>query len=176
MRRAILVLTVMAATLAVASGVALAVTVLGTEGPDDLAGGAGDDSILGLGGNDVMDGGSGNDFMEGDSGNDFVYGDVGSDRITGATGDDILADGETAGGAYDVLKGEAGKDVLAPINEPAGQDLTMCGAGTDIAYVDEADLVVGCERVLLRPPTCAEEKKIQADRGLLGRLPLVFCA
>ena len=40
----------------------------------------------------------------------------------------------------------------------------MCGAGMDIAYVDRADLVVGCERVLLRKPTCAEEKQIQADR------------
>src|SRR3712207_4085711 len=120
MRRAILVLTVMATTLAVASAVALAVTVLATEGPDDLAGGAGDDSILSLGGNDVMDGGSGDDFMEGDSGNDFVYGNVGSDRITGGTGDDILADGETAGGAYDVLKGEAGEVVLAPLNNTAG--------------------------------------------------------
>jgi Ca2+-binding RTX toxin-like protein len=165
----------MAATLIVASGVALAVTLLGTEGPDDLTGGTDYDSIHGLGGKDVMYGRSGDDFMEDDSGNDFASGNVGSDRITGGTGDDILADGETAGGAYDVLKGEAGKDVLVPINEPAGQDLTMCGAGTDIAYVDEADLVVGCERVLLRLPTCAEEKKIQAERGLLGRLPLFSC-
>ena len=52
----------------------------------------------------------------------------------------------------------------------------MCGAGTDIAYIDEADLAVGCERVLLRPPTCAEEKKIQAERGFLGRIPLFSCA
>jgi hypothetical protein len=171
----ILMLTVLAATLVVASGVALAVTVFGTEGPDDVVGGTGNDSILGLGGNDVMYGGSGNDFMEGDSGNDFVYGNTGSDRITGGTGDDILGDGEAAGGPYDVLKGESGNDVLAPINGPAGQDLTMCGAGTDIAYVDRADLVVGCERVLMREPTCAEENEIQAERGLLGRLPLFYC-
>ncbi len=62
MRRAILLLIVMAAMLVVASGVALAVTreggpgndsVLGTDGPDDLGGGVGNDSITGFGGKDV---------------------------------------------------------------------------------------------------------------------------
>jgi Ca2+-binding RTX toxin-like protein len=102
MRRAILLLTVMAATLAVASGVALAVTmqggpgndvVLGTEGPDDLGGGFGSDSIIGLGGNDVMVGGfltpstgeeppeevspNRDDSMIGGLGNDFMNGDRG---------------------------------------------------------------------------------------------------
>ena len=66
MRRSILLLTVLAATLALASGVALAVTrqggpgndvVLGTNGPDDLGGGFGSDTIIGFGGKDVMWGG-----------------------------------------------------------------------------------------------------------------------
>ena len=63
MRRAILLLTVMAATLVVASGVALAVTsqggpgndvVLGTDGTDELGGGYGSDTITGLGGKDYL--------------------------------------------------------------------------------------------------------------------------
>ena len=58
MKHVILLLTVIAATLVIASGVALALTrvggsgndvVLGTEHPDDLGGGSGSDSIIGLG-------------------------------------------------------------------------------------------------------------------------------
>ena len=42
MRRVVLLLTVMAATLVVASGVALAVTKIGTDGPNTLRGTNGD--------------------------------------------------------------------------------------------------------------------------------------
>ena len=48
MRRVILLLTVMAATLVVASGVALAVTKIGGPGPDVLRGTHGDDRLVGL--------------------------------------------------------------------------------------------------------------------------------
>jgi Ca2+-binding RTX toxin-like protein len=195
MRRTILLLTVMAATLAVASGVALAVNrqggpgndvVLGTEGPDDLGGGFGSDSIIGFGGKDVLGGGllpsstgeeppdevgpNNDDIMIGGSGNDFMNGDMGSDRIVSGTGDDILFDGEFAGGAYDVLIGGPGNDFLWPRNEPAAQDLIGCGPGTDVAHVDGADVVVGCERVLFRDPTEAEFERYFAERGLLGRV------
>jgi hypothetical protein len=54
MRRAILLMTAMALTLLVASGVALAVTKIGTDGPDHLRGTNGDDNLLGKGGNDIL--------------------------------------------------------------------------------------------------------------------------
>jgi Ca2+-binding RTX toxin-like protein len=190
-----LLLTVLAATLALASGVALAVTrqggpgndvVLGTAGPDDLGGGSGSDAIIGFGGKDVMWGGllpprpgelpppevgpNNDDSMIGGSDNDMLRPNMGSDRIVGGSGDDILTDGENAGGSYDILKGGPGNDVLYPLNDPARQDLSVCGAGTDVAPVDRADVVVGCERVLFRDATDAEFEQYLAERGLLGRV------
>ena len=54
MRRMVLLLTVMAAALVLASGVALAVNKVGTSGPDTLRGTNGNDNLLGLGANDVL--------------------------------------------------------------------------------------------------------------------------
>jgi Ca2+-binding RTX toxin-like protein len=54
MRRTILLLATMALTLLVASGVALAVTRIGTEGPNTLRGTNGADTLIGKGGNNVL--------------------------------------------------------------------------------------------------------------------------
>ncbi|MDQ5828189.1 MAG: hypothetical protein M3441_29125, partial [Chloroflexota bacterium] len=74
MRRAILVLTVMAATLVVASGLAWAVNKVGTNGPDTLRGTNGADNLLGRGGNDVLYGLGGRDNLLGEEGKDWVLG------------------------------------------------------------------------------------------------------
>ena len=47
MRRAILLVAMMAVSLVVASGVALAVNKIGTDGPDTLRGTNGDDNLIG---------------------------------------------------------------------------------------------------------------------------------
>ena len=54
MRRTIVLMATMALTLLVASGVALAVTKIGTDGPDTLRGTNGADQLVGKGGNDVL--------------------------------------------------------------------------------------------------------------------------
>lgn len=54
MRRTILLVATMALTLLMASGVALAVTKIGTDGPDLLRGTNGADNLLGKGGNDDL--------------------------------------------------------------------------------------------------------------------------
>jgi hypothetical protein len=54
MRRTIVLLVTMALTLLVASGVALAVTKIGTDGPDTLWGTNGADKLIGKGGNDKL--------------------------------------------------------------------------------------------------------------------------
>ena len=54
MKRLVLLLTAMALTLVLASGVALAVNKVGTNGPDTLRGPNGADNLLGRGGNDVL--------------------------------------------------------------------------------------------------------------------------
>jgi Ca2+-binding RTX toxin-like protein len=65
MRRVILLLAVMSATLVLASGVALAVNKVGTNGPDTLRGTNGDDNLVGRGGNDDLFGLGGNDDLVG---------------------------------------------------------------------------------------------------------------
>jgi Ca2+-binding RTX toxin-like protein len=55
-------------------------TLTGTNGNDNLAGGAGDDKLSGLEGNDTLRGGLGNDYLDGDKGTDtylFQQGDGG---------------------------------------------------------------------------------------------------
>ncbi len=65
MRRTILLVATMAVSLLVASGVALAVNRIGTDGPDTLRGTNGPDNLLGLGGNDVLYALAGNDNLLG---------------------------------------------------------------------------------------------------------------
>jgi len=74
MRRVILLLAVMAATLVVAGGVAWAVNKIGTDGPDTLRGTNGADNLVGLGGNDRLFALRGNDNLLGGPGKDEVSG------------------------------------------------------------------------------------------------------
>ena len=74
MRRAILLVTMMAVSLVVASGVALAVTKIGTDGPDILQGTNKADNLLGKGGNDGLFGKGGSDNLLGQEGKDWVLG------------------------------------------------------------------------------------------------------
>ena len=72
MRRVVLILLVMAAALVLASGVALAVTKIGTNGPDTLRETNGDDDLLGRGGQDNMFSLDGTDNLLGEAGRDNV--------------------------------------------------------------------------------------------------------
>jgi Ca2+-binding RTX toxin-like protein len=72
MRRAILLLVVMAAGLVLASGVALAVNKIGTQGRDFLKGTGGADNLVGR------------------SDNDRIFSLAGKDNLIGGTGKDLL--------------------------------------------------------------------------------------
>jgi Ca2+-binding RTX toxin-like protein len=74
MRRAILAVATTALTLLVASGVALAVTRIGTDGPDTVRGTNGDDNLVGKGGNDILLALAGDDTLLGGPGKDIVNG------------------------------------------------------------------------------------------------------
>ena len=89
MRRVVLLLTVMAATLVVASGVALAVTKIGTDGPNTLRGTNGADNLIGKGGNDDLFGLRGRDHLLGGEGKDNVL--AGDERRLGR-GDKTLGE------------------------------------------------------------------------------------
>src|SRR5215208_6842090 len=152
MRRTVLLLATMALTLLVASGVALAVTKIGTNGPDTLRGTNGADNLVGKGGNDtlialrgkdillgaegkdVLWGGTLRDSSVGDKnlvggpGNDLVLGGKDSDNLLGQAGNDFLVDGEFRNPVKDNLSSGSGNDVLNVINvEPAGKDVVSCG-------------------------------------------------
>ncbi len=156
MRRVILLLAVMAATLVVASGVALAVTKIGTNGPDTLRGTNGSDNLLGKGGNDVLYALAGNDDLQGGegkdwvlggnerrlqggdknllggSGNDGVIGGEGSDDLTGDSGNDWVYGHRGS----DDITGEGGTDVLidGPFRE-TDKDTLSGGEGDDVILV-----------------------------------------
>ncbi|HEU4852562.1 MAG TPA: DUF4214 domain-containing protein [Telluria sp.] len=131
---------------------AVAPTITGTEGPDNLAGSSSDDNILGAGGNDFITGGGGDDTLSGDAGDDWIDGGIGADiikggfgndRLDGSDGDDELSDeyGDNTliGGAgsdtinslglgRNRLEGGADDDTL---RGGAGNDTMIGGAGND---------------------------------------------
>jgi len=172
MRRTIVLLSTMALTLLVASGVALAVTRIGTDGPDTLRGTKGDDNLLGQGGNDTFVGlggtdnllggtgkdlmyggykdatGTGDDILVGGSGNDAIFGSQGSNNIVGEEGNDLLVDGNEPKPKKDTIYAGAGTDVVIAWNRPAGMDLVVCGSGYDRVAADTLDKVArDCEKV-----------------------------
>jgi Ca2+-binding RTX toxin-like protein len=177
MRRTIVLLTTMALTLVVASGVALAVTEIGGPGPntlrgtngaDNLLGNSGNDTLYGLGGRDNLLGGPGKDIVSGGneggprggdknvvggSGNDFVIGGLDSDNVVGNEGNDFLLDGDNAEVSVprkDRLFGGDGNDVISGLNKPADEDVVVCGRGFDRAQVNRKDVVAAdCEKVFV---------------------------
>jgi hypothetical protein len=175
MRRATLVLAAMALALLLASGVAWAVTKIGTNGPDTLRGTNKADNLIGKGGNDVLFalagrdnllGGRGKDFvfggteddrlsrgdknLEGGPSNDIVVGGRGSDNVLGEAGNDFLLDGPTREFSQDKVFGRDGTDVFWVDNVPAAKDIIVCGGGFDWVLADRKDVVAGeCERVVI---------------------------
>jgi Ca2+-binding RTX toxin-like protein len=153
MRRVILLLAAMAATLLVASGLALAVNKIGTNGPDTLRGTNGDDNLVGKGGNDDIFGLSGSDNLLGGAGkdnvlggnerrplggdknlaggpgNDRVLGGLGSDDLVGDSGNDLVDGGRGS----DDITGDGGTDLLidGPFRE-TDKDTLSGGDGDDV--------------------------------------------
>jgi Ca2+-binding RTX toxin-like protein len=175
MRRMAFVLTAMALALLLASGVALALKKVGTNGPntlrgtngaDNLSGRGGNDDLFGLGGRDNLLGGTGKDVvlggnerrafagaknLEGGRGNDVVLGGLDSDDVSGGAGNDLLSDGDERGApSEDDLSGGAGTDVIFVANVPPFEDLVTCGGGSDWVWADRQDVVApDCERVFV---------------------------
>src|SRR5215207_8878653 len=159
-RRIILLLSAMALTLLVASGVALAVTkvggpghdtLIGTKGPDTLSGRGGDDRIKGRAGKDVITGGPGNDEPLVLGGSGTLDGGWGADVISGGAGDDFLVDGPEREAAVDTLSGGDGHDVIFVHNIAASRDIVSCGSSVDLVRADTKDVVSdNCESVVIK--------------------------
>ncbi len=198
MKRILVLLTVMAVTLVVASGVAWAVNKVGTNGPDTLRGANRDDNLSGKGGNDVLFslngrdnllGGPGRDVvlgenesfnssggdknLEGGSGNDIVVGGRGSDKVLGDPGNDFLVDGPTREFSLDKLSGGDGNDVFLVENVPAVKDFVTCGGGFDRVLADRKDVVApDCEKVQIVHGSL--EEVLQQEDDFLQSVPPSF--
>src|SRR5215218_6731807 len=152
MRRTMLLLSAMVLTLLVASGVAWAVTKIGTDGPDHLRGTNGDDNLLGRGGNDILNALAGDDNLLGGRGKDAVVGGLGADNIVGKDGNDLVSDGPNLESSTDKLSAGGGNDVVGVFNDPAFKDIVACSGGLDRVFADKKDLVASdCERVADTP-------------------------
>jgi Ca2+-binding RTX toxin-like protein len=151
MRRLVFSLTAMALALVLASGVALAVDRIGTNGPDTLRGTNGVDNLLGRGGNDALFGFCGRDNMLGGEGKDWVLGGneqrpLGGDKnLVGGPGNDGVQSGSGSdnvlgGSGNDFVTGDRGSDSL--VGEE-GMDLVDGGPGTDsVGGGDGPDLLI----------------------------------
>jgi Ca2+-binding RTX toxin-like protein len=137
-RRALLIMATMGLGVLLLGGVALADTIDGTSGADDLVGtdkddvihaSGGADYVSGLAGPDVLYAGDGDDTVVGRDGNDSIYGNAGTDTLYGNNENDTI--------------NSAGDGV---------RDIVKCGHGKkDTAFVDEIDwFKKNCENVFLR--------------------------
>jgi Ca2+-binding RTX toxin-like protein len=202
MKRILLVLAAMALALLLASGVAWAVTKIGTDGPDTLRGTHGDDNLIGKGGNDrlfslngrdTLLGGPGKDYvisgneqrsgggdknLLGGPGNDIVLGGWGSDKVVGGEGNDLLADGRPRDVALDIVSGEAGTDVIFVASlrlKASAEDIVTCGSGFDRVLADTKDVVApDCEEVVLFRGGSASEYFDLVDEFLAEVPPSFF--
>ena len=95
------------------------VTIVGTEGSDQITGTAAADVIAALGGKDTITGRAGNDTICGGSGNDTLMGGPGRDSLLGQKG-------------KDTLNGGAGKDWCK-------------GGGVGRSHAKDNDTASGCE-------------------------------
>lgn len=118
------------------------VTIIGTDGDNNLIGTefrdfiqglGGNDTLSGLGSNDTLQGGEGNDILHGGAGNDYLHGGAGNDTVYGGTGDDYI------------LAGEAGRNTFA-----GGDGIDSIDTGNDwLSYFSSnwgmtIDLLSGC--------------------------------
>ncbi len=136
-RRVLLIVATLGLGVLLLGGVALADTVEGTSGPDDLIGTDKDDVIRGSGGADYLSGLAGPDLLYAGAGNDTVVGRDGNDRLYGNDGSDKLF-------------GNQSNDTIDSAGDES-VDIVKCGLGkADTAYVDKIDRVEdNCENVFL---------------------------
>ena len=170
MRRLVFSLAAMALALVVASGVALAVNKVGTNGPDTLRGTNGDDNLLGKGGNDRLLSLAGDDNLLGGEGKDVVVGGTkpgagflgrdayasgGDKNLLGGPGNDWV----NGGSGSDNVLGNAGNDVVvdgpdrefSTDNVSAGKGNDVVGSRNDPAYKDTVVCGPCFDRVLADP-------------------------
>jgi hypothetical protein len=123
MRNGMLLLAIVAVSVMLASGIALAESLTGTNG---------DDRLMGTDGRDHISGGGGHDLIIGRGGRDALYGDSGRDVLRGGRADDDMQGGLRA----DRLFAGGGNDDFVNVIDGHPDDFVDCGPGYDIAFID----------------------------------------
>lgn len=103
---------------------------------DSVMGTPGDDRLTGTNRASRLDGRRGDDVLRGRGGQDGLHGRAGKDKVVGGKGRDWM----TGGKGNDRLLARDGRR----------DHLVNCGPGRDVAIVDRADQVRGCEIVRRR--------------------------
>ncbi len=112
-----------------ATSMAVAATLSGTQDPDTIIGTPQSDRISGWAGNDTLAGRASGDVIIGDHGNDTIFGDDGGDTLTGREG-------------FDTVRGGNGNDSIN-VEGDAERDYVYCNPGSDTARVSPNDFVDG---------------------------------
>ncbi|MDB5445118.1 MAG: hypothetical protein JWQ97_435 [Phenylobacterium sp.] len=110
--------------------------VFAADGPDTVVGRDGADTILGMAGDDQLSGGPGNDLVNGNAGADVVNGDDGADTVFGGQGNDTIFGGA---GADPHVNGNRGDDQVFGGD---GNDTVFGGQGADTVHGDNGDDLV----------------------------------
>jgi hypothetical protein len=181
MRRAIVLLVVMATALALASGLALAVNKIGTQGRDFLKGTGGADTLVGRVDNDRIFSLAGKEILIGEPGKDLVWGgrirsshhdlpvdytsSGGEKKLVGGSGNEVLYGGRGS----DIMLGNTGNDLLIGndfLSGNAGEyshpvkDTLSGGGGNDVFGVENDPAgknVVTCGGILVLDDTSFEQ-------------------
>lgn len=121
----------------------------GTNRADKQLGRLGNDLIIGFGGNDLQKGSSGNDTLQGGPGNDKLLTGIGRDDAHGAMGDDSInvsrdedADYAYCGAGYDTVRLDA-NDVIGDPEGPGGIRASRILAGVNPVFNCELIIVNG---------------------------------
>jgi hypothetical protein len=181
-----LVVAIMALSLLAASGVALAVTKIGTNGPDTLSGTNGSDNLLGRGGNDTLFSRAGSDTLLGGPGKDRLVGGEkagngfrtqgGDKKMLGGEGNDLIGSGGTLHEpSGDKIFGGDGNDVINTLNRPAAKAVVFCGDGNDLVIIDRKDVAAAdCENVFVGLGSIHEFEQSIPESFLEGQPPFFF--
>jgi hypothetical protein len=200
-RRLVLLFTVVGASLLLASGIALAVTIEGNNNPNTITGTAENDTLVGYGGADTISGLEGSDSISGGDGSDKLFGSdehqsttrgaseniaggrgddtivggYGADDLSGGADDDTILEGPADDASEDSVKGGAGSDKINVASVPAFRDVVVCGDGSDSVEIDAKDSVANdCENVnTVAPTSYSSEVGTQSTEDYPAYIPTV---
>ena len=116
--------------------------VEGSNGIDQMFGGAFSDSFFGEAGNDTLDGGAGDDLLDGGNDNDVLTGGAGNDTLTGGLGADTML----GGAGNDIYSVDNPGDI---VNEAGGSGIDLVQSSISFSLANPARAIGAVENLTL---------------------------